>query len=338
MAGHSTQDAHGFGSDSFLDVVTNMVGILIVLVMVVGVRIKHSPAASETAPAPSVPPEEIQRLESEAGALEQNVLSIENQIAHVGATTQARYAERGTLAMLVEERERELAQARQSLDQRKQTAFDLGRAKSATKAELARIENRLREAAAAEKQKKRSVQIKNYPTPLSQTVLGEEAHFQLLGGRLTWVPLKELQDLCIRDIRARLQRLRDVSEISDTVGPIDGFRATYTIQREVLSPEEQMLVGSHASVAINIDLLPARDDLGETLEEALGPRSQFRARLVGLDPRKTTVTLWTYPDCFGAYANIKEQLYKQGFTVAARPMPAGLPISASNHGSHSQAQ
>ena len=31
MAGHSTQDSHGFCSDSFLDVVTNMVGILIVL-------------------------------------------------------------------------------------------------------------------------------------------------------------------------------------------------------------------------------------------------------------------------------------------------------------------
>jgi hypothetical protein len=338
MSGHSTQDAHGFGSDSFLDVVTNMVGILIVLVMVVGVRIKHAPATSSAAAAPSVPSDEIQRLESEAEALEQNVLSIENQIAHVGATTQARYEERGTLAMLAEERERELALARQSLDQRKQKAFDLGRAKSATEAELASIENRLREATDAEKRKKRSVQIKNYPTPLSQTVLGEEAHFQLLGGRLTWVPLKDLQDMCIRDIRARVQRLRDVSEISDTVGPIDGFRATYTIQREELSPEEQMLVGNHGSVAINIDLVPARDDLGETFEEALGPRSQFRARLANLSQRRTTVTLWTYPDSFSVYASIKEQLYKLGFTVAARPMPAGLPISASNHGSHSQAQ
>jgi phage-related minor tail protein len=338
MSGHSTQDAHGFGSDSFLDVVTNMVGILIVLVMVVGVRIKHAPATSSAAAAPSVPSDEIQRLESEAEALEQNVVSIENQIAHVGATTQARYEERGTLAMLAEERERELANARQSLDQRKQKAFDLGRAKSAAEAELANIENRLREAADAEKRKKRSVQIKNYPTPLSQTVLGEEAHFQLLGGRLTWVPLKDLQDMCIRDIRARVQRLRDVSEISDTVGPIDGFRATYTIQREELSPEEQMLVGNHGSVAINIDLVPARDDLGETLEEAFGRRSQFRARLASLSQRRTTVTLWIYPDSFGAYASIKEQLYKLGFTVAARPMPAGLPISASNHGSHSQAQ
>jgi len=338
MSGHSTQDAHGFGSDSFLDVVTNMVGILIVLVMVVGVRIKHAPATSASAAAPNVPLDEIQRLESEAEALEQNVLSIENQIAQIGATTQARYAERGTLAMLVEERERELAQARQSLDQKKQKAFDLRRAKSATEAELASIENRLREAAAAEKRKKRSVQIKNYPTPLSETVLGEEAHFQLLGGRLTWVPLKDLQEVCLRDIKLRIQRLRDVSEISDTLGPIDGFRATYTVQREDLSPEEQMLAGNRASLALNIDLVPVRDDLGETLEEALGPRSQFRARLASLNQRRTTITLWTYPDCFGAYTTIKEQLYKLGFTVAARPMPAGLPISASNHGSHSQAQ
>ncbi|HUY32657.1 MAG TPA: hypothetical protein VMV69_07725 [Pirellulales bacterium] len=336
MPRHSTQDAHAFGSDSFLDVVTNMVGILIVLVMVVGVRIKHAPDAP--APTPSVAPEEIQRLETEAEAVERNVVSIESQIAQVGAATQALFAERGTLAMLVEERERELAQARGSLDQSKRTAFDMGRARAAAEQELARLESGLREAAAAEKRTKRSVRIKNYPTPLSQTVLGDEAHFRLLGGRVTWVPLNELVDMCIRDLKSRAQRLRDVSEIEDTVGPVDGFRAHYSAHREDLSPEEQMLVGNQASLAIMIELIPARDDLGEPLDVAFGQRSQFRARLATLNQRSTAITLWTYPDCFGAYSTVKEQLYKFGFTVAARPTPDGLPISASNHGSHSQAQ
>src|SRR5258708_10639804 len=126
--------------------------------------------------------------------------------------------------MLVEEREREWEQARQALDQGKQSAFDLGRAKSATEAELAGIENRLREAAAAEKQKTRSVQIKNYPTPLSQTVFGEEAHFQLLGGRVKWVPLNELVEMSIRDLKNRAQRMREASDIPPTAGPLALFR------------------------------------------------------------------------------------------------------------------
>ena len=33
----------GFGSDSFLDVIANMVGILIILVVVVGIRVKQMP-------------------------------------------------------------------------------------------------------------------------------------------------------------------------------------------------------------------------------------------------------------------------------------------------------
>lgn len=37
-----------FGSDSFLDVVTNVVGIVIILIVIVGVRVKNAPASSVT--------------------------------------------------------------------------------------------------------------------------------------------------------------------------------------------------------------------------------------------------------------------------------------------------
>jgi hypothetical protein len=334
MAG---QESHAFGSDSFLDVVTNMVGILIVLVMVVGVRIKHGPDSSQLTP--SVPPNEIARLESEAEAIERNIVELESQIAQVALTTDQRRAERGTLAVLVEERERELTEARGALDKGKQSLFDLQRERSAAETELERNVHGLREAEQAAKTKKPTIQIKNYPTPLSQTVFGDEAHFQLLAGRVTWVPFNELSELCKLDAEPRVHRLRDVSEISSVVGPIDGFRAKYVLEREDLSPEEMIRFGSRGPrLAFSVELIPARDDLGEPVAVAMGKRSQFRARLATFSPRHKTVTLWTYPDGFGAYAAIKEELHRLGFTVAARPLPDGVMIGGSNHGSHSQAQ
>src|SRR5207253_3089300 len=103
-------------------------------------------------------------------------------------------------------------------------------------------------------------------------------------------------------------------------------------------PEEQMLQGGQARVTVAMEFIPNSPDLGEPLDAALGPRSPFRARLAPLNPRKTSVALWTYPDSFGAYSRIKEELHKLGFSVAAWPKPHGELIGGSNHGSHSQAQ
>jgi hypothetical protein len=132
--------------------------------------------------------------------------------------------------------------------------------------------------------------------------------------------------------------LRDVSAISETIGPVEGFRAKYVLEREELSPDEQALLGGRIPLAFSVELIPARDDLGEPVAVALGKRSQFRTRLASLNPRSKTVTLWTYPECFGAYTTIKEELHRLGFTVAARPLPNGVMIGGSSHGSHSQAQ
>ena len=49
-------DDQAFGSDSFLDVVANVVGILIILLVVVGVRVSRAPVTlpSEIQPSPSL--------------------------------------------------------------------------------------------------------------------------------------------------------------------------------------------------------------------------------------------------------------------------------------------
>ena len=66
-----------FGSDSFLDVVCNIVGILIILIVVVGVRLQRQPLARETAAPQQLA--EAEKLNSEhAAALQRSRTTQQN--------------------------------------------------------------------------------------------------------------------------------------------------------------------------------------------------------------------------------------------------------------------
>jgi hypothetical protein len=78
--------------------------------------------------------------------------------------------------------------------------------------------------------------------------------------------------------------------------------------------------------------------LGDPLETALAPGSRFRDKLAMMSPRQYTITVWTYPDSFAEFRRLKKELYGLGYAVAGRPLPEGMPIGASPHGSRSSAQ
>jgi hypothetical protein len=132
-----------------------------------------------------------------------------------------------------------------------------------------------------------------------------------------------------------------MAALSETVGPIEGWRLRYKLQRvdmtfdpNVRGPQQ---VGSFVRLQ-EYTLIPVSGQMGEPLDEALRSTSQFRSSLAGLSPRDTTVTLWTYPDSFGEYRRLKEELHKAGYSVAGRPLPEGHPIGGSPSGSKSAAQ
>lgn len=334
MSRFARQEAEVAGSDSFLDVVTNIVGILIILAMVVGIRIKHGPAQ----PVESTWDEEqarqrVGRLQAEANSLERNVHKTEGQIADLAAAAQGLHQKRGTFAYLIAEHERELNAVRKSLDDRTKNAFDLRRAQAKAEVDLKRLEREAAAARSAAAKASRPIKIQSRPTPISHTVFGEEVHFQLKGGRLAWAPLTELAELCFQDALGQKHRLQNTPEISDTMGPMGGFRARYVVER-LDSPLEP----GNSRVRFTVELIPLQDEMGETVDDALRSNSLFLARLMDSVPRKTTVTLWTYPDSFVDYSRLKEELYQLGFSVAARPLAEDLYISGSNYGSHSAAQ
>jgi hypothetical protein len=325
------EEGEAFGSDSFLDIVANMVGILIILVLVAGLRARQADggAAVDTAAVAA----EVESLATETRNLEGEVLSLSHEIEATDETDALRHLERDTLAFGVAACQHELDERRKTLDVHAREQYDLNRA-------LASAEETL-EVATTELARSLNVvtvavtKIETYPTPISRTVLGREIHFQLKGGRVTLVPMDELVKLFQADAQEKIERLRQQPAIVETIGPLDGFWLRYTLERV----DMQMPGGATASrLAYGFKLFPTGPELGEAWEDALRSGSQCRAALAQVPASGTTVTLWTYSDSFAAYRALKKELYLLGFAVAGRPMPDNQAIGASPNGSKSSAE
>jgi flagellar biosynthesis chaperone FliJ len=334
MAKRADKNDLGFGSDSFLDVVANVVGILIILVMVVGMRVKQTPAVVEAPPPP--PDTELAELTSEMNSLESDTKRLLAQAAVVARESQTQQQLVLQLASTVSQQQRELEEGRQQLDARAQQDLLVQREVWAANSLAQQLEREL----AASTTEKKSIKIDSYPTPLSRTVDGKEAHFQLMGGRIAYIPLEDLLNRLKTDAQQQVWQLKDLPETTSIVGPIGGFRLRYTFERVEVPMDDRLASGRYGTLAqlSQWTLIPVSSHLGETAIEALADGSEFRQALAQLPPRKVTITLWTYPDSFDTYREIRKALYQMGYATAGRPLPEGTPIGGSPRGSKSAAQ
>jgi hypothetical protein len=155
-----------------------------------------------------------------------------------------------------------------------------------------------------------------------------------------FVPLEALLQEFVSQAKQETYKLQDQGELTDTVGPVEGFRLRYTLERTDFSPEE-IRATRHNGFHIQLQkwtLAPTSNDLGEPVQLALQQGSEFREKLAKILPGRTTLTIWVYPDGFDAFRQIRKELYRQGYTIAARPLPAGQAIAGSPAGSKSAAQ
>ncbi|HVU88792.1 MAG TPA: hypothetical protein VHD36_15830 [Pirellulales bacterium] len=334
MARPARGQEEAFGNDSFLDVVANIVGILIILVVVASTRIKNLPSLlSPELRSKEVAAAALKDAEASMTALEQDVMDLNKEIQKVALTTAGRYQERAVLAQILAAKQRELEEQRKSLDGHSREQFDLEQALATAEAKLMQTTRLKRE---VDLSPPPTIEIKTYPTPISQIVYGKELHFQLKRGLITPIPMEALLEKFKRRAHEQVDRLRDEREFSDIVGPVDGFRLKYVIERVDMQPESGRS-GSYAQLR-HFALLPMSEELGETLEEAVARQSRFVTAISGLDPKHTTITLWTYDDSFAIFREVRKQLHELGFSVAGRPLAEGEPIAGSPHGSKSAAQ
>ena len=323
-------------ADSFLDIVASVVSVMIIMVMMTGLKIKNTP--------PDVPPTcevaraggDLVQKRHEEQTLRGDVEKIATEMQAVQTETAKRQHERDILVLATTGLDQQLRGARQSAAQ--QSPPD-GRLAAQVIDARNRLEILNREREAIEKSPPPSAEIESFTTPLGRTVDGREVHFQLSRGRIAYVPLNELVEKAVVDFKRKAYKLSERPELIDTVPPEQGFRLTYTIRLRPPTMEEIRDSGSQRpKIEDRVVLTPVADNLGETIDEAFRPGSQFRQFLADRRAKDATVTLWTYPDGFDDFRRVKKELYRLGFPVAARPLPEGVPISASSTGSKSTAE
>jgi hypothetical protein len=341
-----------FSFDSFLDVVANVVGIIIRLILVAWVGARSYKAV---VPPPPVPPAAL----AEPAALPDPTDPRLDELARRRHDLTA-YRDRA-LQRSREEKEalsRDLALLSQQLGQlagkrRTQEKEQARYAAQATRgdqasrgvllsvAELQKRSNRL--LAELEKMRKqpRATKQLRYHTPVSAVVQTEEVMFECKAGRVTLLDTAALLDQVRRAARGKVEQMRHQWELSDVTGPVGAFRLRYVLERPrtTLDGPVGAPAGGHYRVELSgWEAEPIVQERGEPVEKALSTGSAFRKVVDDLDPQQTVVTLWVYPDSFPLYRALRDYLHDREVVVAGRPLPDGYPIASTRHGTASRGQ
>ncbi|MFM8413982.1 MAG: hypothetical protein ACKOCX_04580 [Planctomycetota bacterium] len=326
------EDDRSAGQDSFLDVVTNIVGILIILVMVIGARVRQimlTPPEPAATAASAELTAEVTALAATVNSAESEIEELERQVQQVSLEAAAAAQARLDLATAVSAAKHELERRKSEADAVRVAAAERAARRQGLEEEIHRVAletKGLAEAAAT------TQEVLAYPTPIGRTVNGEEIHFRLAEGRIAYVPLEELFELAKAHTRRHSDSLTDLAARVVTVGPARDFNLDYVVETKIDRARGQVLVRSREWV-----VRPVGPGVGETIAEALASSSRFRGVLAGVKP-DTTVTLWCYPDSFEGYREIRAELHRLGIPTAGRPLPEGAPIGGSTDGSKSVAQ
>ncbi|MCE5303303.1 MAG: hypothetical protein LLF97_09380 [Planctomycetaceae bacterium] len=331
-----TQPDEAVNSDSFLDIVASVVSIMIIMVVLEGSRIKNEPV-SLSLPASSPAMVEWEKDAAVERNMRTDIVKADAEVGALQREIAGRRLQRDVLATTVSAVEQKLQQYRQRLDTTKRADFDRTRSLSESRSQLEQL---VHEREQVENTPAAPVVVESYPTPLSRAVDGPEAHLLISNGRVVFVPVEPLLEEFQTQARRQVYKLRDQPELTDTVGPIGGFRLRYTLERQDISAETMEETGRGGSYVRlrRWVLVPVSDEQGEPVRLALQEGSDFRRTLVKILPGRTAVTIWVYPDGFEAFRQIRKELYRLGYAIAARPLPPGTPISGSPDGSKSAAQ
>ena len=132
------------------------------------------------------------------------------------------------------------------------------------------------------------------------------------------------------------QRLTHLNHTVETVGPLDGYRLQYQ-----LTAAENGPAGARQGRTITFDrfrVIPQANQTSETVTAALTEGSRFRSILSRHEPRRTTVSIWLYPDGFADHRTLKNWLHENGYQIASWPLEHGRHIAGGPNGFKTSAQ
>jgi hypothetical protein len=342
-----------FSFDSFLDVVANVVGIIIRLILVVwvGARSYTKLVDQRLADAePSLPALEVKESDEPVYRVMQEehrqIKKLEADLLQELRLVQRERDIRRELepgekenALQVEAAKQARARARNA---EAKEAAELQQASLTTEqiqARCKKLSDQIRQLQLQPVAHK----VLHYRTPVSKVVQGDEYHFELKEGRVAFVDVFGLlaEFSTHRDDIER--QLQSSWQVTGKLGPIGAFQMLFVVERErglidSLGGDRPGTDHGFRYGLASWQIQPAALDRGESVAEALSPGSAFREIADRLDAEQAAVTFWVYPDSFAAFRQLRDYLYKREITVAARPLPDGLPIASSRKGTASRGQ
>lgn len=350
-----------FSFDSFLDVVANVCGIIIRLILVVwvGARsynnlkptaiasseeediVAEAPAALSTDPEPPLPEDPLQEeLARQRRELEQAQRQLLKQLRDYQQVEVQQKAVAQQLADVTAEHDGVL-RATAALSTASEHSPDTI---SLTMAEVRQRSRQLLEQLQELERQPSPPRSLRYRTPISRPVHSDELYFECRYRRITPIDVTALLAEMKNNFEEKGKQLHDHWSVSDVVGPVGAFRMRYIIERErdtLDSISESSGPSNRSSYRYGLSgwqIEPAAFFRGETVEAALAEGSEFRQVVDRLDPQQTVVTLWVYPDSFALFRQLRDYLYEHDIVVAGRPLTDEMPIASSQHGTVSRGQ
>lgn len=347
MAHEDEHDDSMPGQDSFIDVICNMVGILIILVMIAGAHAGSNPLEyfspdEEAKPtAMTEDPKEIKELRAELTAAQKAALSLANKVntsmsqsGNLRRQALQVEAERQSLETIRAEIEAEIQIRRAKLDAPSKKHFDV---KCRVDAAMLKL-HELTQAQLALTETTEVEERECVPTPMSKSVDEEAIHVRLKHRQLKMVPATALYRLACESGMRSSSRTKGNKQVADqTFGPIDGFKLKVAVEgRNMPSMSGLPDMLDTSTIVDTFTFFPLSDDIGIPVEQALLPDSEF---MKAVKSSRSPVVVWLYPDSYADVGALKRALWEAGTSVALFPLGSSRdPIRFSTHGRKAYAQ
>ena len=328
------------GGDSFLDIVANIVGILVLLVVVVGVRaarvvIVPEPQVAEVEIEQTT--EAIKQAESTAALDRQDAQKLRRQAQIALSESKLLDQTRLEMATYAAKLRQELDEEREKLDEQDQKALDLNNQLAQAQLELDKLNQQQLSLFDATEPETETIHFDT--TPIIKERVKDEVFVRVRGDLVTYLPIKELQQEVTNNLTTIRNQLSSkpgqTASVENTAGPIDGFQLRYLFQRRLVQTNAGVMMAGGLAVARLEELGVPQSD---TIEGALAPSGMLQGRLAGIDPKKTVVTLVAYPDSFELIPELESGLRERGYRVAKLLMHQNQQMTFSTQGRESVLQ
>ncbi|WP_145247106.1 hypothetical protein [Aeoliella mucimassa] len=318
----------------------NIVGILILLVLVVGVRAASQPQhASETVaetqqePVELLEEEQVEEIEKEVAASAREVADLAQSLAKVDQQLETSEDERLLVTTYAIALEQEYEKHKQQLDEQSAERLEI-------REELAALDSKAHQLMLKKvgltTASMQPATLVNTPTPIVRRNIEETVHLRLGEGRIAVAPLDKLVKM-LESVSPQT-RLRDLNRGNGVarIGPADGFELLYAVQQAFsdVSP-----MGTRTTQhEVFAELRPLFTPIGVEAEQALQPGDLIDQALRPYSAHNTAVVLWVLPDGIKDYRKIVSAVRERGYAVDVRLLLEGTHIAIGTSGRKTAAQ